>query len=384
MLGKRDSSNIYCLNIHVTIRVGLGLRCLIIKKIWLDKWIISDIFSQQGDSYFHEKNLFLIVSYDTIMKPPYTITAEILHSISSIAEKIGAINAAHLQNPRAELRKANRIKTIQSSLEIEGNTLNTEQVTALFENKKVLAPEKDILEVKNAITVYDQMEKFDPISFNSFLMAHAVIMKGLISSAGKLRTKNVGIVKGSQLTHLAPPSNMVKALLNDLFGYLKKDKDPILLKSCVFHYELEFIHPFSDGNGRMGRLWQTVLLKQYNPVFANLPVETIIKKRQVDYYNALSNADKEGNSTGFIEFMLSLIDEALEQVLSAQQPVLSGVERIEIFRSIIREQSFSRKEYMRHFKEISAPTASRDLKFALEKGLVKKLGDKRTTIYWFK
>lgn len=318
------------------------------------------------------------------MKPPYQITADILHWISSIAEKVGAINAAHLQSPKAKLRKANRIKTIQSSLQIEGNTLSIDQVTAILENKKILAPERDILEVKNAIAIYDQIEKMDAVSISSFLKAHAVLMKGLISSPGKLRTTNVGIVKGSRLAHLAPSPTMVKPLLNNLFEYLKKDKDPILLKSCVFHYELEFIHPFSDGNGRMGRLWQTVLLNEYNPVFAYLPVETIIKRKQVDYYKALSNSDKAGNSTGFIEFMLSVIDEALEQILSEQQPVLLAADRIDIFRSVITEQTFSRKEYMRHFKEISAPTASRDLKQAVEKGIIKKSGDKRTTIYRYK
>lgn len=317
------------------------------------------------------------------MKPPYSITPTILSLITSVSEKIGAINTIHLHSPKAELRKANRIKTIQSSLEIEGNTLSIEQVTDILENKKVIAPKKDIQEVKNAIAVYHILDKLDALSLSSFLKAHALLMKELSASAGKIRTSGVAIIKGTQLTHVAPPAKMVKPLLNNLFTYLKKDKDPILLKSCVFHYELEFIHPFADGNGRMGRLWQTVLLKQYNPVFAFLPVETIIKKRQVEYYQALSSSDKNGNSTIFIEFMLSIINDAIAELLSLQQPSLLGSDRISIFKSNIGTTVFSRQGYLRHFKNISPATASRDLKNAVDQKILKKEGDKRTTLYHF-
>lgn len=317
------------------------------------------------------------------MKPPYTITPKILAAISSIAEKVGAIKAAHLQYPRAELRKKNRIKTIQSSLQIEGNTLTIQQVTALLENKRVMAPEKDIREVKNAIVVYDQLEKLNSVSLPAFLKAHALLMKGLVSTAGKIRTTPVGIVKGTKLAHLAPAAKMVRPLMIELFHYLKTNKDPVLIKSCVFHYELEFIHPFTDGNGRMGRLWQTVLLRQYNPVFAFLPVESIIKNKQPAYYKALSIADKSGHSTKFIEFMLSVLDEALEQLLSIQQPSISGGDRIDIYKTIIGNANFSRQDYLRHFKEISPATASRDLKLAIEKKVLTKKGDKRTTSYQY-
>ena len=160
------------------------------------------------------------------MKPPYSITPVFLSLISTISEKLGAINANHLQAPRTELRKANQIKTIHSTLEIEGNTLNIDQVTAVIENKRVIAPQKDILEVKNAIKVYDAFQSFNALSLPSFLKAHALLMKGLIPVPGKFRTAGAGIVKGSKLTHLAPKANMVKALMNDLFSYLKNDKDP--------------------------------------------------------------------------------------------------------------------------------------------------------------
>src|SRR5690606_4287716 len=201
------------------------------------------------------------------MKPPYQITGKILRLVASISEKIGEVNAAHLHKPPTALRKKNRIKTIHSSLEIEGNTLTIEQITAIVENKRVIGPKKDILEVKNAIAVYDYLDELNPYDFKSFCEAHRILMNGLIESAGKLRTKSVGIVKGAEVAHLAPPSAMLKPLMNDLFDYLKNGDDLVLIKSCVFHYEIEFIHPFIDGNGRMGRLWQTLILKDAYPVF---------------------------------------------------------------------------------------------------------------------
>ncbi len=207
------------------------------------------------------------------MKPPYTITREIIQLIASVSEKIGAINASHLYKPVTELRKKNRIRTIQSSLEIEGNTLTENQITALLENKRVIAPKKDILEVQNAIRLYDQLHQFNPYKRKDLEKAHAVLMKGLVEQAGAFRTSNVGIVKGAKVAHIAPEGAMVNGLMNDLFEYLKKDDDLLLIKSCVFHYEFEFIHPFTDGNGRMGRFWQTVILTKQFPVFEFLPVE---------------------------------------------------------------------------------------------------------------
>ncbi|WP_206513705.1 Fic family protein [Pseudoflavitalea rhizosphaerae] len=318
------------------------------------------------------------------MQPPYNITSAILQLVATISEKIGEINATHLHKPPAELRKSNRIKTIQASLEIEGNTLSIEQITAIVENKRVLGPQKDILEVKNAIVVYEKLNEFNPNSIQSLLHAHNLLMKGLIDKSGKLRTKSVGIVKGSDITHIAPPGEMVKPLMNDLFGYLKSSKDLALIKSCVFHYELEFIHPFMDGNGRIGRLWQTVILKHQYPVFEYLPIETIVKQRQQQYYEALSKSDKSGNSTIFIEFMLGIILESLEELLSQQNRTLLSSDRVLVFSSIAGKKAFTRKEYLRHFKEISQATASRDLKEAVEEGVLKKTGEKNKTNYTFK
>jgi Fic family protein len=317
------------------------------------------------------------------MKPPYKITNKILELIASISEKIGEVNALHLSNPPAELRKTNRIKTIQSTLGIEGNTLSFEQITAILENKRVFGPKKDILEVKNAIAVYDKLNEFKSSSLPSFLSAHKFLMAGLIESAGKIRSKGVGVVKGSEITHLAPDGEMAKPLLNDLFGYLKTSKEIPLIKSCVFHYELEFIHPFLDGNGRMGRLWQTIILRDHYPVFEYLPAESIIRKRQESYYKALSMSDKTGSSTIFIEFMLKVILDSLEELLTTQNSSLSGIDRINLFRSNIRNGTFTRKDYLRNYKEISPATASRDLRMGVEKRILKKTGDKRNTAYRF-
>ena len=317
-------------------------------------------------------------------KPPYQITTEILKLITLISERIGEINATHLYKPATELRKKNRIKTIQSTLEIEGNTLTEEQITAVLENKRVVAPQKDILEVQNAIQVYEQLKSFDPLKLKDLEKAHKILMQGLIEQAGKYRTTNVGIVKGSKVEHLAPNGNMVNGLMKDLFAYLNKDADLILIKSCVFHYEFEFIHPFIDGNGRMGRLWQTLLLMQQYPVFEYLPVEALIKDNQAEYYAALSKSDKTGSSTPFIEFMLNIILQALENLLKSQNNNLSVTDRIMLFKEIIKSKPFSRKEYLLHFKEISEPTASRDLKWGVENEILIKSGDKRVTVYSYK
>lgn len=317
------------------------------------------------------------------MKPPYTITSRILNLIASISEKIGEVKAARLINPPTELRKRNRIKTIQSSLEIEGNTLTIEQVTDLINNKRILAPEKDILEVKNAINVYDKLDTFNVYKLDSLCRAHKILMHGLLDNPGQIRSTSVGIVKGEHITHIAPPGDRVYPLINDLLKYLKNDKDILLIKSCVFHYEFEFIHPFLDGNGRLGRLWQTLILRKYSKVFEFLPVEILVKERQRDYYNILALSDSQGNSTSFIEFMLEIVDTTLNNLLKTQNITIKNIDRVLLFKDIIGEKPFSRQDYLRHNKEISSATASRDLKDAVNKGILKKTGDKRTSQYVF-
>lgn len=317
------------------------------------------------------------------MKPPYDITPEILKWISSISEKIGEANALFLSKPSPQLRKQNQIKTIQSSLQIEGNTLSEEQITAILENKHVIGPEKEILEVRNAIAVYENINALKMSSEKTFLSAHKTLMIGLMDNPGKYRTRGVGVVKGSQVAHLAPPAENVPGLMKDLFQYLKEENELDLIKSCVFHYELEFIHPFLDGNGRMGRLWQTVILKEKYPVFESLPFETLIRETQNEYYQALAESDKSGKSTVFIEYMLQIIDQALNNLLKNQGKSMNSEDRITYFLSLGKNQ-FTRKEYMEVFKSISTATASRDLKKAVENGILKVEGTGNQTRYLIK
>lgn len=314
------------------------------------------------------------------MKPPYDITLKILKLISSISEKIGEVNANYLNKQSPQLRKQNRIKTIHSSLQIEGNTLTEEQITALIENKRVIGPKKDVLEVLNAITVYDKLEEYKFSSDKNFLKAHLELMNGLIESAGKYRKQGVGIVKGTKVEHIAPPHENVPHLMKDLFKYLKDSDELTLIKSCVFHYEMEFIHPFLDGNGRMGRLWQTLILMSEYPIFEFLPFETLISQTQDDYYKSLSLSDKSGKSTYFIEYMLDVIDKSLGSLLNYNNRILKDLDRLEYFLKLgIKE--FTRKDYMNIFKDLSSATASRDLKKGIELNMFESVGNLNKTKY---
>lgn len=300
--------------------------------------------------------------------------------LSSVSEKIGEVNANLMDRPSPVLRKRHKVRTIHSSLSIEGNTLTLEQVAAIVDKKPVAGPEKDVLEVLNAVKVYDNIASYDPFSRESFLSAHRQFMDGIIDNPGTYRSQSVGIFRGSGVAHIAPPAGRVNALMNDLFDYLKRPDEPSLIKSCVFHYETEFIHPFMDGNGRMGRLWQTVILMNVYPVFEFLSFEALIGKTQQDYYDALAESDREGNSGTFIEYMLNLIDQALIERLNFRNRSMRDIERLDYFHELgIRE--FTRKDYMNVFKNLSSATASRDLKKGVEMGLFTQSGEKNQTVY---
>jgi Fic family protein len=322
----------------------------------------------------------LIVSNDTIMKPPYEVTSTSINLISAISEKIGVINTLLLQTPNPTLRKRNQIKTIHASLQIEGNQLSEDQVTAILEGKAVIGSIEDITEVENAIGAYQKFDRFKFSSEKSFLEAHQLLMLGLATDAGKYRKTNVGIAKGKEIKHIAPPAANVPTLMKSLFNYLKNDSDLALIKSCVFHYELEFIHPFSDGNGRMGRLWQNVILADKHPVFKTLPIESIIAQKQSAYYEVLSECDKNGKSTLFIQFMLDIINQALDQSLNTKGKTISQTDRLLHFAASTKA-SFTRKDYMEAFKTLSTASASRDLQKGVELSLFKKSGIKNSTIY---
>ena len=315
------------------------------------------------------------------MKPPYEITSTIIQLITSVSEKMGEVKARYLTKQNPTLRKQNKIKTIHSSLSIEGNTLSENQITAILENKRVIGPEKDILEVLNALKVYNGLSQLNYQSEKDFLKAHKLLMSGLVEQPGIYRKKGVGIVKGQKVEHIAPPYENVPFLMNDLFNYLKDESETSLIKSCVFHYEMEFIHPFIDGNGRMGRLWQTLILMSEYEIVEFLPFESLIAKNQEEYYKVLSTCDKEGKSTKFIEYMLKIIDASLSELIQLSTNKLNETDRLEAFLEK-RKDEFSRKDYINFFPDISTATASRDLKNGVEKKLIEKKGDKKTSTYF--
>lgn len=316
-------------------------------------------------------------------QPPFKITSNILSLVSEIHELIGEMKSFSVGKPSVKLRKQNKIQTVQHSLAIEGNELTEEQITAILENKRVLGPKKHILEVQNALKVYDSLASFKPLQEKHLLMAHKLLMSGLVKNAGKYRSGQVGIFKGTKVSHMAPPAKQVPHLMRELFNFLKKDKvTPLIIKACIFHYELEFIHPFEDGNGRMGRLWQQLLLMQQSPVFEYISTETIIHEKQKEYYSALEKADKAGESTVFLEFSLEVILATLKQFKASHRPKkATSIERIAFAVEHFGRNTFSRKNYLELFPEVSTATASRDLAFAVKENKLTITGDKAKAVY---
>jgi len=232
-------------------------------------------------------------------------------AISEQLATLSAIGALTAESLSPQLRRENRIRTIHASLAIENNTLSLEQVTAIIDGKPVIAPPRDIQEVRGAVAVYEKLDTWMPHSMKDLLAAHALLMHDLVSNPGKFRTGGVGIFQGKKVVHMAPPADLVHGHLEKLLQWLENTDEHPLITSCVFHYEFEFIHPFDDGNGRMGRLWQTLILSKWKPVLAYMPVETIVRNRQNDYYASLGQADAQGEATVFIEFMLQALHDAL-------------------------------------------------------------------------
>ncbi len=235
--------------------------------------------------------------------PPYRLTSKILNSVEQIGEFLGLLNSGATEATVPKLRRGNRIKTIQASLEIEGNTLDLEQVTAVLSGKRVLGLPREVQEVRNAFKAYEEMDAWSPYSCKDILGAHELLMTGLVDESGKFRSSGVGIYRGTEVSHVAPPAKRVSELMANLLKWLEDSSEHPLVSSCVFHYELEFIHPFADGNGRIGRLWQTLILSKWQPVFSLLPIESVVRDRQRDYYAALGRSDKDSNATCFVEFM---------------------------------------------------------------------------------
>lgn len=244
-------------------------------------------------------------------RPPFTISAKAINLIAKISSQLERYAIRMEQEDTLRLRRANRIKTIHSSLAIEGNTLSEGEVQAVLEGKKVVAPLKEIQEVKNAIKTYELYPKLNPFSIQDLLLAHGTMMSGLVDEAGMFRKGGVGVFDGDKPIHIAPPADRVRDLMSDLFGWLENADDHLLIRSCVFHYEFEFIHPFADGNGRIGRLWQSLILGRLNPIFEHLPVENMVYSNQQAYYHAINRSSDLGDSGPFIDFMLEEILNAL-------------------------------------------------------------------------
>ena len=244
-------------------------------------------------------------------KPPFTVSPKAINLIANISSQIERYSIKMEQDDTLRLRRANRIKTIHSSLAIEGNTLSEGEVKAVLEGKTVVAPIKEIQEVRNAIKTYELYPKLDPFSLQDLLLAHGTMMAGLVDEAGMFRKGGVGVFDGDKPVHIAPQADRVRDLMNDLFVWLENADDHLLIRSCVFHYEFEFIHPFADGNGRIGRLWQSLILGRLNPIFEHLPVENMVYSNQQAYYNAINKSSYLADSGPFIDFMLEEILNAL-------------------------------------------------------------------------
>lgn len=238
-------------------------------------------------------------------RPPYTLTPGIVSLVAEIAERVGQLTLA--SEDRLRLRRANRIRTIQGSLAIEGNTLSEEQITAIVEGKLVIAPPREIQEVRNALSAYERLDHWRPEREADLLEAHGILMAGLLEEAGRYRSGGVGVMQGEQVIHMAPPAKRVPELMADLLDWLATCEEHPLIAGAVFHYEFEFIHPFADGNGRLGRLWQTLILSRWRPVLADLPVESLVHAHQADYYQAIAESTEQTDSAPFIQFMLEHI-----------------------------------------------------------------------------
>lgn len=299
-------------------------------------------------------------------KPPFEITNTMIDRVAGIAELMGRLSTSWLSGSPT-LRRANRIRTIHGSLAIEQNALTLEQVTAVLNGKQVLAPPKDIAEVKNAYEIYERLEELDPYSVDDLLAAHGVMTRGLLDESGVFRTRPVGVVDGQgHVLHFGTLPQYVPGLVEELLNWVKTSDVHMLIRSCVFHYEFELIHPFADGNGRVGRLWHTLLLSQWNSAFAWLPVESIIHDRQEDYYAAINASNDAGQSTIFVEFMLGAIHASLTDAIKTSDEMSDGTldkttlrwRKIEAF---LKTHDYIMNADVRELCGVSAATANRIL-----------------------
>lgn len=322
-------------------------------------------------------------------KPPFDISNDIIIHVAEIAELIGKISSTSKLSANPMLRRTNRIRSIHSSLAIEQNTLTLDQVTAIINGKTVIAPPKDIAEVKNAYEIYERLDELDPYSVDDLLIAHRILTKGLVEESGMFRTRPVGVVDNEgNILHFGTLPQYVSGLVTELLEWAKNSDVHMLIRSCVFHYELELIHPFADGNGRIGRLWHTLLLSKWNPIFAWLPIESIIHENQQEYYNAINNSNNAGDSTAFIEFMLSAIKASLIDAIKMSDETIDEMsderlsktdERWLIISDYLKSHAHIMNSDVRTLCGVSAATANRILASLADEG---KLSKCRVGKYW--
>jgi len=311
-------------------------------------------------------------------KPPFEITNKMISYIAEIAELIGRITSTNQLSSNPTLRRANRIKTIHGSLAIEQNTLSIEQVTAVINGKQVLAPPKDIAEVKNAYEIYERLSELDAYSIDDLLLAHGIMTRGLVEESGVFRSSPVGVVdQDGRILHFGTLPQYISDLVTELLDWTKNSEIHILIRSCVFHYELELIHPFADGNGRIGRLWHTLLLSTWNPAFAWLPVESMIHARQQEYYAAINASNDAGESTLFIEFMLSAIKASLIDAVELSDGMSDGqIDKAAMRRrkieAYLETHPYIMNANVREILNVSAATANRVLASLVGEGEIVK------------
>ena len=311
-------------------------------------------------------------------KPPFEITNQMIDYVAEIAELVGKLSAVSSLSANPMLRRSNRIRTIHGSLAIEQNTLSLEQVTAVLNGKHVLAPPKDIVEVKNAYEIYERLDELDPYSVEDLLTAHGIMTRDLVEESGMFRTRPVGVVDSEgHVLHFGTLPQYVPDLVMALLEWTKTSEVHMLIRSCVFHYELELIHPFTDGNGRVGRLWHTLLLSKWNSAFAWLPVESIIHDRQQEYYAAINASNDAGESTVFIEFMMSAIKASLIEAINTSNEMSDGkINKVALrwkkIEEYLKTHDYIMNADVRELCGVSAATANRTLSMLTIEGKLVK------------
>lgn len=323
------------------------------------------------------------------LSPPFKITNEILNFVYEIGELVGKISAEKEFEKNLTLRRENRIKTIYSSLAIEQNTLTLEQVTDVINGKRVLAPPKDIKEVQNAYEIYERLEELDENSVKDLLLAHKIMTSELIKESGRFRSKNAGVYQGDKLIHMGTLPEYIPELINNLFSWLKNSKEHPLIKAAVFHYEFEFIHPFQDGNGRIGRLWHSLILSKWKKIFAWLPIESLVQKYQKEYYISINNSNRDGESTEFILFMLRIINETLIELVENKKTTDKMTdkmtdknrERIKLVIKYLSQNNSINNKEAQNLLDISESAAKRFLNKLVKENILEAVGEYKARKY---